>query len=57
MGYAALFADHTWFETYIDKIEAVTPRRIQATAEKYLDKNHRVIGVYRPRNTMVQNGR
>jgi len=56
MGYAALFADHTWFETYIDKIEAVTPRRIQATAEKYLDKNHRVIGVYHPRNTMVQNG-
>lgn len=49
MGYATMFAEHTWFESYIEKIEKVTPQSIQAVAEKYLKNGGRVIGIYHPR--------
>ena len=49
MGYSAMFADHTWFETYINNLENVTKSQILTTAQKYLNPDHRVIGVYRPK--------
>ena len=51
LGYAAMFADYTWFENYIEKIERVTPERIQSTAERFLGKENRVIGIFRPRKS------
>ena len=48
MGYSSMFADHTWFNTYIENLEKVTKERILSTAQKYLDPNHRIIGIYRP---------
>jgi zinc protease len=50
MGYSAMFADHNWFETYIENLEKVTKERILSTAQKYLDPNHRVIGIYHPKH-------
>jgi len=47
MGYASMFADHTWFDTFIHKLEAVTPDSIQKSAQKYLKDRRRVIGIYR----------
>ena len=53
MGYASMFADHTWFETYIQKLEAVTPESIIQAAGKYLDEGQRVVGIYRPESRGV----
>ena len=48
MGYASMFADHTWFDTFISKLEKITKNRILSAAQRYLDPNHRIIGIYRP---------
>ena len=50
LGYASMFADHTWFETYIQRIEQVSPEQILAFAQRWLDPEHRIIGIYRPKN-------
>jgi zinc protease len=50
LGYASMFADHTWFETYIQQIEQVSPEQIINFAQRYLDPDHRIIGIYRPKN-------
>lgn len=48
MGYSSMFADHTWFDVFIDNLENITKKRILSAAQKYLDPNHRIIGIYRP---------
>ncbi len=48
MGYSSMFADHTWFDTYIGNLEMVTKESMLSAAQKYLDPNHRIIGIYRP---------
>ncbi len=50
MGYASMFADHTWFENYISNLEKVNTETLLKTARKYLDSEHRIIGVYRPKD-------
>jgi zinc protease len=50
LGYASMFADHTWFETYIQRIEQVSAEQIISFAQRYLGQDHRIIGVYRPKN-------
>ena len=49
LGYASMFADFHWFETYLDQIEQVTSERITQTARRYLTSERRVVGIYRPR--------
>ena len=49
LGYASMFADHTWFDTYLSQIEQVTPERVSAVAQRYLNRELRVTGVYRPK--------
>lgn len=48
MGYSSMFADHTWFDTFIGNLEIINKDRIQLAAQKYLDPNHRIIGIYCP---------
>jgi zinc protease len=48
IGYSSMFADHTWFDTFISNLEKITKDRILSAAQKYLDPNHRIIGIYRP---------
>jgi len=48
MGYSSMFADHTWFESYIMNLEKVTKGQILSAAQRYLDNKHRIIGIYRP---------
>ena len=48
MGYSSMFADHTWFDTFISNLEKITKDRILSAARKYLDPNHRIIGTYYP---------
>ena len=49
LGYASMFADHTWFENYLIQLEQVTPQRVAETAKRYLDSDRRVVGIYKPR--------
>jgi zinc protease len=48
LGYAEMFADYNWFLTYLDQLEAVTPRSVQRVAQQYLHPQNRVLGTYLP---------
>ncbi|HEX8990086.1 MAG TPA: pitrilysin family protein [Anaerolineales bacterium] len=48
LGYAEMFADYDWFETYLEKLAKVTPRDVQRVARKYLRPQSRVVGIYVP---------
>jgi predicted Zn-dependent peptidase len=45
-----MFADYNWFASYLRQIEQVTPERITQVARRFLNKEQRVTGVYRPKN-------
>ncbi len=48
MGYSEMFADYHWFETYLDKLSAVTVRDVQRVANEYFKARSRVVGTYIP---------
>jgi zinc protease len=48
LGYAEMFANYNWFETYLDKLSAVTANDIQRVANEYLKPQSRVVGTYVP---------
>jgi len=50
LGYASMFADFTWFETYIQRIEQVSAEQIINFAQRCLAPDQRIIGIYRPPN-------
>ena len=50
MGYSEMFAEYDWFLTYLDTLSAVTPKDVNRVARQWLQRKHRVVGVYLPRN-------
>ncbi len=50
MGYASMFADHTWFDRFIPTLEKVNAQNLMDTARKYLRGDRRITGIYRPKN-------
>jgi len=50
LGYAEMFADYHWFETYLEKLSAVTAKDIQRVANEYFKPQSRVVGIYIPAN-------
>lgn len=48
LGYAEMFANYAWFQTYLDKLAAVTVKDIQRVANEYFRLQSRVIGTYIP---------
>jgi zinc protease len=48
LGYAEMFASYAWFESYLDRLAAVTAAEVRAAARKYLRPQSRVVGVYVP---------
>lgn len=48
LGYAEMFANYEWFQTYLDKLSAVTVKDIQRVANKYFKSQQRVVGTYVP---------
>jgi zinc protease len=48
LGYAEMFADYGWFETYLDKLAVVTAKEIQRVANEYFKPQSRVVGTYVP---------
>lgn len=47
-GWSEVFADYRWFETYLDRLAAVTMEDVQRVAKKYLRRSNRVVGHYLP---------
>lgn len=48
LGYAEMFANYEWFETYLDKLSKVTVKDVQRVANEYFKPQSRVVGVYIP---------
>jgi zinc protease len=48
LGYPEMFADYSWFTQYVDRLQEVTPQKVQEAARTYLAKERRVVGVYLP---------
>ena len=48
LGYAEMFDHYEWFQTFVERVEAVTPADIQRVARAYLTPNQRVVGTYLP---------
>jgi zinc protease len=48
LGYAEMFADYSWFETFLEKLSAVTAKDVQRVANEYFKPQHRVVGTYVP---------
>jgi zinc protease len=48
-GWSEVFADYHWFETYLDRLVAVTVEDVQRVAQKYLRSSNRVVGTYLPK--------
>lgn len=56
LGYAEIFATYDWFESYIEKIAAVTAEQILEVAQRYLRSSNRIIGIYRSAERGNANG-
>ena len=48
LGFAEMFDSYSWFLTYLDQLAKVTPEDIMRIAQKYLNTNSRVVGIFRP---------
>ncbi len=48
-GFSEVFADYTWFESYLDRLVAVTVDDVQRVAKTYLTKSNRTVGWYIPK--------
>jgi zinc protease len=49
LGYANAFDSYAWFENYIEKLSEIDSKRVLDIAQKYLQKNSRVVGIYMPK--------
>ncbi len=50
MGYSEMFADYGWFESYLERLAAVTVKDVQRVANEYFKPQRRVVGTYVPLN-------
>ncbi|MFN3929078.1 MAG: M16 family metallopeptidase, partial [Thermoflexus sp.] len=48
-GWSEIFADYTWFESYLERLAQVTPDDVQRVARTYLTRTNRTVGWYLPR--------
>jgi zinc protease len=48
LGYAEMFADYSWFTSYLEKLTEVTPADVQRVARTFFRPQSRVIGTYLP---------
>jgi zinc protease len=48
LGFAEMFANYDWFVNYVDRLSQVTPEDVRRIAQKYLQKEQRVVGIFKP---------
>jgi len=46
LGFSEIFADHRWFLTYLDRLDAVTADDVLRVAQTYLRRQNRTVGHY-----------
>jgi zinc protease len=51
LGFTEMFADGSWYESYLDRLAEVTPKMAWEIAQKYLVDSNRVVGFYRPNSS------
>jgi len=50
LGYAEMFADYSWFTSYLDRLMQITPEDVLRAAQTYFQPRSRVVGTYLPTN-------
>ncbi len=48
LGYTEIFDTYHWFDSYLDRLAAVTTADVQRVAQKYLAPTNRTVGYYVP---------
>ena len=48
LGFSEMFASYDWFESYLSRLEEVSPLDVQRVAQVYLRPQNRVVGIYMP---------
>ena len=48
LGFSSIIADHTWLETFLDRLAAVTAEDVQRVAQAYLTETNRTVGWFVP---------
>ena len=48
LGYTEIFDTYHWFESYLDRLAAVTTADVQRVAQKYLARTNKTVGYYVP---------
>jgi zinc protease len=48
LGYSEMFANYDWFQSYLDRLSAVTAKDIRRVANEYFRPQSRVVGTYIP---------
>jgi predicted Zn-dependent peptidase len=43
-----MFADYSWFTSYLDKLMEITPADVQRAAQTFFRPQSRVVGTYLP---------
>ena len=51
LGFSEMFADGSWYESYLDRLAEVTPKKSWEIAQKYFVDSNRVVGIYRPNSS------
>jgi zinc protease len=54
LGFSEMFADYSWYETYLDRLSMVTPQDVQRIAQTYLQPQNRVVGIYHPSGVQIE---
>ncbi|OGO25762.1 MAG: hypothetical protein A2Y54_06130 [Chloroflexi bacterium RBG_16_51_16] len=48
LGYAEMFANYHWFQSFLRNLAKVTTRDVQRVARQYFQSSSRVVGIYLP---------
>lgn len=48
MGFSHMIADYSWFTSYLERLDQVTPDDVQRIAQQYLRPQQRTLGIYLP---------
>ena len=51
LGFTEIFDTYHWFESYLDRLAAVTVADVQRVAQKYLAKSNRTVGHFIPESS------
>lgn len=54
LGFSEMFAHYDWFLNFVPNLSQVTADDVQHVAREYLQSKHRVVGIYLPTGTSVE---